>query len=66
ETVYVVVEVDEQAMKEGVPQFVMAYIDIRLGVIICGLSGWNITEHVLRYLIVDRTAAPAGISAEVA
>ncbi|EOO1115934.1 hypothetical protein ACQNT0_005341, partial [Escherichia coli] len=22
--------------------------------------------HVLRYLIVDRTAAPAGISAEVA
>ncbi|WP_413177750.1 hypothetical protein [Escherichia coli] len=24
------------------------------------------TEHVLRYLIVDRTAAPAGISAEVA
>ncbi|EEU5563519.1 hypothetical protein FAE38_005383, partial [Escherichia coli] len=66
ETVYVVAEVDEQAMKEGVPQFVMAYIDIRLGVIICGLSGWNITEHVLRYLIVDRTAAPAGISAEVA
>ncbi|HGW6347080.1 TPA: hypothetical protein ACNHRS_005518, partial [Escherichia coli] len=23
-------------------------------------------EHVLRYLIVDRTAAPVGISAEVA
>ncbi|EOA7081839.1 hypothetical protein ACON0C_005557, partial [Escherichia coli] len=38
----------------------------RLGVIICGLSGWNITEYVLRYLIVDRTAAPATISAEVA
>ncbi|EIC4512555.1 hypothetical protein LAC50_005317, partial [Escherichia coli] len=56
ETVYVVAEVDEQAMKEGVPQFVMAYIDIRLGVIICGLSGWNITARVLRYLIVDRTA----------
>ncbi|EOA7741241.1 TPA: hypothetical protein ACHYMB_005484, partial [Escherichia coli] len=28
--------------------------------------GWNITSRVLRYLIVDRTAAPAGISAEVA
>ncbi|EPR8974011.1 hypothetical protein ACU9BE_005345, partial [Escherichia coli] len=25
-----------------------------------------ITSRVLRYLIVDRTAAPAGISAEVA
>ncbi|EOZ3681147.1 hypothetical protein ACQLNH_005459, partial [Escherichia coli] len=38
----------------------------RLGVIICGLSGWNITGRVLRYLIIDRTAASAGISAEVA
>ncbi|MHA0401694.1 hypothetical protein ACXZAK_24990, partial [Escherichia coli] len=38
---------------------VMAYIDIRLGRFICGSSGWNITDHVMRYLILDYSPAPA-------
>ena len=45
--------------KQGMPRFVMAYIDIRLGRFICGSSGWNITDHVLRYLILDYSPVPA-------
>ncbi|WP_085452999.1 hypothetical protein [Escherichia coli] len=58
ETVYVVAEVDETMCKQGVPHFTMAYIDIRLGRFIDGLSAWDITGHVLRYLIIDRSPAP--------
>ncbi|EFH7932986.1 hypothetical protein GJO05_15890 [Escherichia coli] len=39
--------------EQGMPRFVMAYIDIRLGRFICSSSAWNITDHVLRYLILD-------------
>ncbi|ECI5214671.1 hypothetical protein DUQ17_22240 [Salmonella enterica subsp. diarizonae] len=58
ETVYIVAEVDETMRKQGVPHFTLAYIDIRLGRFIDGLSGWDITAHVLRYLIIDRSPAP--------
>lgn len=58
ETTYVVMEVSEELCKEGVPQFTFGYIDARLGRFIDGMSGWEITSHVLRYLIVDRSPAP--------
>lgn len=58
ETVYIVAEVDEAMRKQGVPHFTMAYIDIRLGRFIDGLSAWDITGHVLRYLIIDRSPSP--------
>ncbi|EFL6457603.1 hypothetical protein [Escherichia coli] len=59
ESVYIVAEVDDEMCKQGMPHFVMAYIDIRLGRFICGSSGWNITDHVLRYLILDYSPVPA-------
>ncbi|ENV4285845.1 hypothetical protein ACFKA7_005220 [Escherichia coli] len=59
ESVYIVAEVDDEMCKQGMPRFVMAYIDIRLGRFICGSSGWNITDHVLRYLILDYSPVPA-------
>ncbi|ENM7340148.1 hypothetical protein AB8O00_005138, partial [Escherichia coli] len=59
ESVYIVAEVDDEMCKQGMPRFVMAYIDIRLGRFICGSSGWNITDHVMRYLILDYSPAPA-------
>ncbi|EAS2257438.1 hypothetical protein HZ548_000963 [Salmonella enterica] len=68
ETTYVVMEVSEELCKEGVPQFTFGYIDARLGRFIDGMSGWDITSHVLRYLIVDRSPAPeyVPVSVEVA
>ncbi|EFA0754103.1 hypothetical protein DEL74_005364, partial [Escherichia coli] len=59
ESVYIVAEVDDEMCKQGMPRFVMAYIDIRLGRFICGSSGWNITGHVMRYLILDYSPVPA-------
>nr|WP_180562186.1 hypothetical protein [Escherichia coli] len=59
ESVYIVAEVDDEMCKQGMPRFVMAYIDIRLGRFICGSSGWNITDHVMRYLILDYSPVPA-------
>ncbi|EHD9190161.1 hypothetical protein JOU96_003029 [Salmonella enterica] len=58
ESVYIVMEVDEERCKKGVPQFTFGYIDVRLGKFIDGMSGEVITPHVLRYLIVDRSPAP--------
>lgn len=58
ESVHIVAEVDDEMCKQGMPRFVMAYIDIRLGRFICSLSAWNITDHVLRYLIIDFSSAP--------
>ncbi|EAW6539865.1 hypothetical protein CT017_22540 [Salmonella enterica] len=68
EATYVVMEVSEELCKEGVPQFTFGYIDARLGRFIDGMSGWDITLHVLRYLIVDRSPAPeyVPVSVEVA
>ncbi len=48
-------------MQTGNARFVMAYIDIRLGRFICSSSAWNITDHVLRYLILDCSPAPAAV-----
>ncbi|EDR4261471.1 hypothetical protein GTE48_005005, partial [Salmonella enterica subsp. enterica] len=57
ESVYIVMEVDEERCKKGAPQFTFGYIDARLGKFIDGMSGEVITPHVLRYLIVDRSPA---------
>ncbi|ECQ1602923.1 hypothetical protein FYX12_17970 [Salmonella enterica subsp. enterica] len=65
ETTYVVMEVSEDLCKEGVSQFTFGYIDARLGRFIDGMSGWEITRHVLRYLIIDRSPAPEYIPVSV-
>ncbi|ECQ6404740.1 hypothetical protein FZT86_12480 [Salmonella enterica subsp. enterica] len=65
ETTYVVMEVSEELHKKGVPQFTFGYIDARLGRFIDGMSGWEITCHVLRYLIIDRSPAPEYIPVSV-
>ncbi|MCX1993615.1 hypothetical protein JDV70_24720 [Escherichia coli] len=61
ESVHIVAEVDNRMCEQGMPRFVMAYIDIRLGRFICSSSAWNITDHVLRYLILDCSPAPAAV-----
>ncbi|ECD9475902.1 hypothetical protein FNH45_17385 [Salmonella enterica subsp. houtenae] len=65
ETTYIVAEVDEEARNKGVPHFTFAYIDVRLGRFIDGMSGWEITEYVLRYLVIDRSPAPEYIPVSV-
>ncbi|EAP0170651.1 hypothetical protein DLE68_05425 [Salmonella enterica] len=65
ETTYVVMEVSEELCKKGAPQFTFGYIDARLGRFIDGMSGWEITRHVLRYLIIDRSPAPEYIPVSV-
>ncbi|EBH6051528.1 hypothetical protein CQD15_01820 [Salmonella enterica] len=65
ESVYIVMEVDEERCKKGAPQFTFGYIDARLGKFIDGMSGEVITPHVLRYLIVDRSPAPEYIPVSV-
>ncbi|EBI9015517.1 hypothetical protein DKR59_01075 [Salmonella enterica] len=68
ESVYIVMEVDEERCKKGAPQFTFGYIDVRLGKFIDGMDGEAITPHVLRYLIVDRSPVPecVPVSVEVA
>ncbi|ENP9541560.1 hypothetical protein ACEJ57_004600, partial [Salmonella enterica subsp. enterica serovar Montevideo] len=58
ESVHIVAEVDNRMCEQGMPRFVMAYIDIRPGRFICSSNAWNITDHVLRYLILDCSDAP--------
>lgn len=65
ETTYIVAEVDEEARNKGVPHFTFAYIDVRLGRFIDGMSGWEITRSVLRYLIIDRSPVPEFIPVSV-
>ncbi|EHC2165976.1 hypothetical protein ABLZ83_004675 [Salmonella enterica] len=60
ESVYVVMEIDKDMQSKGVPPFTLGYIDVRLGKFIDGNTGWNVTRHVVRYLVVDRTPVPAG------
>ncbi|ENI7436335.1 hypothetical protein ABZT82_003169 [Salmonella enterica] len=65
ESVYIVMEVDEERCKKGAPQFTFGYIDVRLGKFIDAMDGEVITPHVLRYLIVDRSPAPQYIPVSV-
>ncbi|EGW7263105.1 hypothetical protein NRW11_002990 [Salmonella enterica] len=65
ESVYIVMEVDEERCKKGAPQFTFGYIDVRLGKFIDGMGGEVITPYVLRYLIVDRSPAPEYIPVSV-
>ncbi|EED2683857.1 hypothetical protein PSQ70_002779 [Salmonella enterica] len=60
ESVYVVMEIDKDMQSKGVPLFTLGYIDVRLGKFIDGNTGWNVTRHVVRYLVVDRTPVPSG------
>ncbi|ECL1091476.1 hypothetical protein FPM07_16640 [Salmonella enterica] len=60
ESVYVVMEIDKDMQSKGVPPFTLGYIDVRLGKFIDGNTGWNVTRHVVRYLVVDRTSVPSG------
>ncbi|EII0893250.1 hypothetical protein OGA65_001858 [Salmonella enterica] len=60
ESVYVVMEIDKDMQSKGVPPFTLGYIDVRLGKFIDGNTGWNVTRHVVRYLVVDRTPVPSG------
>lgn len=64
ESVYVVMEIDKDMQNKGVQPFTLGYIDVRLGKFIDGATGWNVTRHVVRYLVVDRTPVPAGKQAE--
>ncbi|MBA2165789.1 hypothetical protein CB026_04585, partial [Salmonella bongori serovar 48:z81:-] len=65
ESVYVVMELDEAMQNKGSPRFTLGYIDIRLGKFIDGRTGWNVTSHVLRYLVVDRSPKPERLSVTV-
>ncbi|MGS8557881.1 hypothetical protein [Salmonella enterica] len=65
ESVYVVMELDEAMQNKGSPRFTLGYIDIRLGKFIDGRTGWNVTSHVLRYLVVDRSPKPEYIPVSV-
>lgn len=65
ESVYVVMELDEAMQNKGSPRFTLGYIDIRLGKFIDGRTGWNVTSHALRYLVVDRSPAPEYIPVSV-
>ncbi|EJQ5670100.1 hypothetical protein NZQ04_001296 [Salmonella enterica] len=62
ESVYVVMELDEAMQNKGSPQFTFGYIDTRLSKFIDGRTGWNVTSHVLRYLVVDRSLKPERLS----
>ncbi|WP_079952920.1 hypothetical protein [Salmonella enterica] len=64
ESVYVVMEIDKDMQNKGMPPFTLGYIDVRLGKFIDGNTGWNVTRHVVRYLVVDRTPVPAGKQVE--
>ncbi|EDV4744394.1 hypothetical protein Y825_004066 [Salmonella enterica subsp. enterica] len=60
ESVYVVMEIDKDMQSKGVQPFTLGRIDVRLGKFIDGSTGWNVTRHVVRYLVVDRTPVPSG------
>ncbi|EJM3830917.1 hypothetical protein NOH83_001362 [Salmonella enterica] len=64
ESVYVVMEIDKDMQNKGVQPFTLGRIDVRLGKFIDGSTGWNVTRHVVRYLVVDRTPVPSGKLAE--
>ncbi|HGB3610055.1 TPA: hypothetical protein ACIVDT_005238, partial [Salmonella enterica subsp. enterica serovar Eastbourne] len=62
ESVYVVIELDENMQSKGASRFTLGYIDIRMGKFIDGSTGWNVTSHVLRYLVIDRSPKPEHLS----
>lgn len=59
ETVHIVAEVDDALCQQGMPRFVLAHIDLHPGIFVDNDSSWNITDHVLRYLIIDYSPVPA-------
>lgn len=68
ESVCVVMELDEVIQNKGAPQFTFGYIEMHPGKFIDGRAGWDVTRHVLRYLVVDRSPKPERppVSMEVA
>ncbi|AWL70679.1 TPA: hypothetical protein I8438_001528 [Serratia marcescens] len=59
ESVYIVAELDADKQSQGWPQFITAYIDIRLGRCICGSTAEDVSSHVLRYLPFDHSEVHA-------
>ncbi|EMB4112084.1 TPA: hypothetical protein JD344_20195 [Serratia marcescens] len=55
ESVYIVAELDVGKQSQGWPQFIAAYIDMRLNRYICGNTAENVSDHVLRYLPFDHS-----------
>ncbi len=53
ENTYIIAELDAGKQSQGWPQFIAAYIDIRLNRYICGNTAENVSDHVLRYLPFD-------------
>lgn len=53
ENTYIIAELDDGKQSQGWPQFIAAYIDIRLNRYICGNTAENVSGHVLRYLPFD-------------
>ena len=47
--------VDVGKQSQGWPQFIAAYIDMRLNRYICGNTAENVSDHVLRYLPFDHS-----------
>lgn len=59
ESVYIVAELDADKQSQGWPQFITAYIDIRLGRCVCGGTAEDVSGHVLRYLPFDHSEVHA-------
>lgn len=55
ENTYIIAELDAGKQSQGWPQFIAAYIDIRLNRYICGNTAENVSDHVLRYLPFDHS-----------
>jgi len=60
ESVYVVAELQPVFQRDnGYPDYVLAYLDIRLGRCICAQTAANISGAVVRYLPFDRRPVTA-------
>ncbi len=55
ENTYIIAELDAGKQSQGWPQFIAAYIDMRLNRYICGNTAENVSDHVLRYLPFDHS-----------
>ncbi len=55
ENTFIIAELDADKQSQGWPQFIAAYIDMRLNRYICGNTAENVSDHVLRYLPFDHS-----------
>lgn len=52
--IFALVELSEEKTAEGWPKFSPCIIDIALGMAICERTRENVTEHVVRWLPIDK------------